>query len=263
MALPPTFVRYLGTSPFRSSHVASPRPFAFRATRHCCPLPPLLHPCLLCELLAGNATGSFSTFFSFSFFTLTLNKMTPPLPLPRPYTNIQFARAPFLLSTPRHAARFAILLKAVSHFSYPYPRTSISIPSSPRMNMRHARRFCPPSTSHTASSWSRHTQVRYPLRPCRGGSVTCIGFAGPSFYKPWHEQVAPLPPVAYFASIPVLFPLVGLTQFTQYLVAAHLSGLSPAELAARFSGQGLITQPLMMTYLFYVVYTYLYLLPSK
>jgi fatty acid synthase subunit alpha len=54
------------------------------------------------------------------------------------------------------------------------------------------------------------------------------------------------PPVEYLASVPVSFPLIGLTQFTQYLVAARVSGLSPAELSARFSGasghsQGLVT----------------------
>ena len=62
----------------------------------------------------------------------------------------------------------------------------------------------------------------------------------------WLTGAAPLPPVAYFASIPVSFPLIGLTQFTQYLVAARVSGLSPAELSACFSGasghsQGLVT----------------------
>ncbi|KAI0264369.1 fatty acid synthase [Gloeopeniophorella convolvens] len=62
----------------------------------------------------------------------------------------------------------------------------------------------------------------------------------------WLTGAAPRPPVAYFASVPVSFPLIGLTQFTQYLIAACVSGLSPAELGARFSGasghsQGLVT----------------------
>lgn len=75
---------------------------------------------------------------------------------------------------------------------------------------------------------------------------------GTSFYEhgmnviSWLTGVTPLPPIAYFASVPVSFPLIGLTQFTQYLVAARVSGLSPAELSARFSGasghsQGLVT----------------------
>jgi len=73
-----------------------------------------------------------------------------------------------------------------------------------------------------------------------------------SFYKyglnviSWLTRVTPRPLVAYLASVPVSFPLIGLTQFTQYLVAAHVSGLSPAELLACFSGtsghsQGLVT----------------------
>ena len=62
----------------------------------------------------------------------------------------------------------------------------------------------------------------------------------------WLTEATPRPPVAYLASVPVSFPLIGLTQFTQYLVAARVSGLSPAELSARFSGasghsQGLVT----------------------
>lgn len=62
----------------------------------------------------------------------------------------------------------------------------------------------------------------------------------------WLTRATPRPPVTYFASVPVSFPLIGLTQFTQYLVAARVSGLSPAELSARFSGasghsQGLVT----------------------
>jgi fatty acid synthase subunit alpha, fungi type len=62
----------------------------------------------------------------------------------------------------------------------------------------------------------------------------------------WLTGAIPRPPTAYFASVPVSFPLIGLTQFTQYLVAARVSGLSPAELSARLSGasghsQGLVT----------------------
>jgi hypothetical protein len=62
----------------------------------------------------------------------------------------------------------------------------------------------------------------------------------------WLTGVTPRPPVASFASVPVSFPLIGLMQFTQYLVAARVSGLSPAELSACFSGvsghfQGLVT----------------------
>jgi fatty acid synthase subunit alpha len=44
----------------------------------------------------------------------------------------------------------------------------------------------------------------------------------------------------------VSFPLIGLTQFTQYLVAARVSGLSPAKLSARFSGASGHSQGLVM-----------------
>jgi fatty acid synthase subunit alpha, fungi type len=60
----------------------------------------------------------------------------------------------------------------------------------------------------------------------------------------WLTAAVPPHLVDYFASVPVSFPR---TQFTQYLVAARVSGgLLPAELSARFSGasrhsQGLVT----------------------
>ncbi len=62
----------------------------------------------------------------------------------------------------------------------------------------------------------------------------------------WLTGVAPLPPIAYFASVPVSSPPIRLTQFIQYYAAARVSGLSPAELWAHFSGtsghsQGLVT----------------------
>jgi hypothetical protein len=41
------------------------------------------------------------------------------------------------------------------------------------------------------------------------------------------------PPTVPLVSIPVSFPLIGLTQ---HLVTARVSGLSPAELSACFSG---------------------------
>jgi malonyl CoA-acyl carrier protein transacylase len=52
----------------------------------------------------------------------------------------------------------------------------------------------------------------------------------------------------------VSFPLIGLTQFTQYLAAACVSGgLLPAELSARFSGasrhsQGLVTAVTILSF---------------
>jgi fatty acid synthase subunit beta len=60
---------------------------------------------------------------------------------------------------------------------------------------------------------------------------------------------APLPLVA---SVPVSFPLIRLAQFIQYLVVAHVSGLSPSELSACFSGAsghspGLVTAVAIFT----------------
>jgi fatty acid synthase subunit alpha, fungi type len=68
---------------------------------------------------------------------------------------------------------------------------------------------------------------------------------GPNIIS-WLTGATPRTPIAYFASVPVSFPLIGLTQFTQFLVTARMSGLLPAELSARLSGasghsQGLVT----------------------
>ncbi|KAA1467738.1 fatty acid synthase [Dentipellis sp. KUC8613] len=62
----------------------------------------------------------------------------------------------------------------------------------------------------------------------------------------WLSGASPRPPVSYFASIPVSFPLIGLTQFILYLIVARVSGLSPAQLREHIAGatghsQGLIT----------------------
>jgi hypothetical protein len=54
--------------------------------------------------------------------------------------------------TPEHAAR--ILIRAVSHFTTTLSLISTSTPSSPRMSMSRARRFCPHSTSHAPDSLS-------------------------------------------------------------------------------------------------------------
>lgn len=62
----------------------------------------------------------------------------------------------------------------------------------------------------------------------------------------WLTGASPVPPVSYLASVPVSFPLIGLTQFVQYLIVARVSGLSYAELNERLAGatghsQGLVT----------------------
>ncbi|THH15787.1 hypothetical protein EW146_g4747 [Bondarzewia mesenterica] len=62
----------------------------------------------------------------------------------------------------------------------------------------------------------------------------------------WLKGTAPVPPVSYLASVPVSFPLICLTQLTQFLTASRVSGLSPAEFSSRMAGatghsQGLVT----------------------
>ncbi|KAH8822971.1 fatty acid synthase [Flagelloscypha sp. PMI_526] len=52
----------------------------------------------------------------------------------------------------------------------------------------------------------------------------------------WLTGGAEVPPVAYLASIPVSFPLIGLTQLVQYLIVAQVSGLSPGELKGKLAG---------------------------
>ena len=62
----------------------------------------------------------------------------------------------------------------------------------------------------------------------------------------WLSGATPRPSVAYLASIPVSFPLIGLTQLVQYLVVCRASQLTPGELRARLQGstghsQGLVS----------------------
>ena len=52
----------------------------------------------------------------------------------------------------------------------------------------------------------------------------------------WLSGVVARPSVAYLASIPISFPLIGLTQLVQYLVTAKIAQLSPGELRALFAG---------------------------
>ena len=52
----------------------------------------------------------------------------------------------------------------------------------------------------------------------------------------WLSGSAPRPPVSYLASVAVSFPLIGLTQLTQYLVAFKVANLTPGEMLERLSG---------------------------
>lgn len=52
----------------------------------------------------------------------------------------------------------------------------------------------------------------------------------------WLSGALPRPPTDYFASVPVSFPLIGLTQLTQYLVACRVLNVTPGELRSRLQG---------------------------
>jgi fatty acid synthase subunit alpha, fungi type len=52
----------------------------------------------------------------------------------------------------------------------------------------------------------------------------------------WLSGALPRPPLAYQASVPVSFPLIGLTQLSQYLVAFKVLSMSPEELLSHIAG---------------------------
>lgn len=52
----------------------------------------------------------------------------------------------------------------------------------------------------------------------------------------WLSGAIPRPTTAYLASIPVSFPLIGLTQLVQYLVTLRIANLTPGEFRSRFAG---------------------------
>ncbi|KAF5337910.1 hypothetical protein D9758_013124 [Tetrapyrgos nigripes] len=62
----------------------------------------------------------------------------------------------------------------------------------------------------------------------------------------WLSGDSPVPSTPYLASIPLSMPLMGLTQLVQYLVACHVTGLTPGALSKRITGatghsQGLVS----------------------
>ena len=62
----------------------------------------------------------------------------------------------------------------------------------------------------------------------------------------WLDDPSLRPSVPYLASVPISFPLIGLTQLVQYLVICKVARLTPGELCARISGatghsQGLVS----------------------
>ena len=52
----------------------------------------------------------------------------------------------------------------------------------------------------------------------------------------WLSGATVRPAVPYLASVPISFPLIGLTQLVQYLVVCHVANLTPGELRSRLSG---------------------------
>jgi fatty acid synthase subunit alpha, fungi type len=52
----------------------------------------------------------------------------------------------------------------------------------------------------------------------------------------WLSGATARPAVPYLASVPVSFPLIGLTQLVQYLVVCYVANLTPGELRSRISG---------------------------
>ena len=68
----------------------------------------------------------------------------------------------------------------------------------------------------------------------------------------WILGAAAHPAVPYLASVPISFPLIGLTQLVQYLVVCHVAGLTPGELRSRLSGatghsQGIVSAIVIAT----------------
>lgn len=52
----------------------------------------------------------------------------------------------------------------------------------------------------------------------------------------WLSGASPRPSTAYLATVPVSFPLIGLTQLVQYLVVCQVTGLTPGDLRERIAG---------------------------
>jgi fatty acid synthase subunit alpha, fungi type len=62
----------------------------------------------------------------------------------------------------------------------------------------------------------------------------------------WLSGTSPRPNVSYLASVPISFPLIGLTPLVQYLVACHVASSTPGSLRSLISGatghsQGIIS----------------------
>ncbi|KDQ57051.1 hypothetical protein JAAARDRAFT_35647 [Jaapia argillacea MUCL 33604] len=52
----------------------------------------------------------------------------------------------------------------------------------------------------------------------------------------WLNGSVPRAPLAYFSSVPISIPLIGVTQLTQYLVACRVANITPGEMRSRLQG---------------------------
>ena len=68
----------------------------------------------------------------------------------------------------------------------------------------------------------------------------------------WLSGSTARPSVPHLASVPISFPLIGLTQLVQYLVVCKVANLTPGELRSQLSGamghsQGIVSAVLIAT----------------
>ncbi|KAF9485144.1 fatty acid synthetase alpha subunit [Pholiota conissans] len=61
-------------------------------------------------------------------------------------------------------------------------------------------------------------------------------YASGLYVASWLSGATPRPSVSYLASVPVSFPLIGLTQLIQYLVVCHVANITPGDLRSRSTG---------------------------
>ncbi|CAK5268309.1 unnamed protein product [Mycena citricolor] len=90
------------------------------------------------------------------------------------------------------------------------------------------------------------TVVSDVLTPLAAGQNSTPYFVHGLDVLSWLSGASPRPSIQYLASVPVSFPLIGLTQLVQYLVTCHVSGLTPGEYRDTLAGatghsQGIIS----------------------
>ena len=84
--------------------------------------------------------------------------------------------------------------------------------------------------------WHQYTQDHpfciLPFHYC--SASTCYAFC--LDVASWLSGATARPAVPYLVSVPVSFPLIGLTQLVQYLVVCHVANLTPSKLCSQISG---------------------------